>query len=119
MDSHGGPDPLIDLVVTFRASDGNRHPQSRERDEHIMQDIVRVPDPDNLFTLQDGERVNLVDDLGHCVLGTGRVQFGILQRLGGVIHLVHGQQVGENLSGMVEIREGVDDRYGRVLDECL
>lgn len=84
-----------------------------------MQHIVRVTDPDNLFTLQDGERVNLVDDLGNRILGTGGVQSGVLECVGGVVHLVHGQQVGEDLSGMVEVREGVDDGYGRVLDKCL
>lgn len=84
-----------------------------------MQHIVRIADPDDLLALQDGERVDLLDDLGDSVLWAPGVEFGVLQRVRGVVHLVHRQQVGEDLRWVVEVREGVDDGDRGMLDEGL
>lgn len=75
----------IQLVPLWR-SDLKVDPQPRVGDDHLVKDVVRVADPGDRKTGKGGERV-----------GEGSADFE------------EGLNVGEDLGGVVEVREGVDD----------
>jgi hypothetical protein len=115
---HSGPDRRVDSVVPLRRGNRQRHPQSRNRDHNLVDDVVDIPDPGHLLAPERSERVHALLEM----LVQRRLRLAAPQLRGfrdGVVRLVQRQEVREDLRRVVQLRKGVDDGDGGVLGECL
>lgn len=132
-----GLNPLVNTVLSLPSSwAGNPQldAQPRIRDDHVVDDVVGIPDPRDLESLQAVEGVDLAGLLGLEVgskeggpggwdglLGCwrslgggsgrrrGRSDESGLSGLSSLVDVSESEEGSEGLSGMVEVRKSVDD----------
>lgn len=92
---HPVQDPLLQRIP-LRRRDAKVHAQARVRNDHVVEDVVAVTDPGNRQAVQRGEKPAVREE-----------------------RLEQRHEVGQDLGGVVERRERIDDGHGRVLCEQL
>lgn len=116
-DVHSLPDALIHLIVPLGTGDADLHAQTGHRDHDFVDDVVGISDPCNLFALEVGPWVDCRLDLGQ-QLGVGGFG-GCGGECGRVVRFNQRQEVGKDLRRVVQVAQGVDNWYRRVLGQCL